>query len=134
GIIIVWSTPIRRGATNGGSRDLRVSNRLPWREICKPTAITRCGWRRCTARGSRGRRAFCSSTRSNRVVSFRVLTEFLQAEHAINAIYPHRHHLSAKVRSFIDLLVKHFHEDPGWADPCSSRPAPEPPLLAPVVD
>src|SRR5499426_1122657 len=60
-----------------------------------------------------------------------VLTEFLQAEHPINAIYPHRHHLSAKVRSF---LVKHFHEDPGWADPCSSRPAAEPPVGAAVVE
>ena len=55
-----------------------------------------------------------------------VLTEFLQTEHAINAIYPHRHHLSAKVRSFIDLLVKHFHKDPGWADPCRSRLAANP--------
>jgi DNA-binding transcriptional LysR family regulator len=69
-----------------------------------------------------------------------VLTEFLQTEHAINAIYPHRHHLSAKVRSFIDLLVKHFHEDPGWADPCRSRPAVNaavvadaPPIGAPEV-
>jgi hypothetical protein len=44
------------------------------------------------------------------------LSEFLQTEHAINAIYPHRHHLSAKVRSFIDLLAKHFHHDPAWAD------------------
>jgi DNA-binding transcriptional LysR family regulator len=44
-----------------------------------------------------------------------VLTDFLQAEHAINAIYPHRHHLSAKVRSFIDLLVKHFQQDANWA-------------------
>jgi DNA-binding transcriptional LysR family regulator len=50
-----------------------------------------------------------------------VLSEFLQTEHAINAIYPHRHHLSAKVRSFIDLLAKHFREDPGCADPCRSR-------------
>jgi len=49
------------------------------------------------------------------------LTEFLQTEHAINAIYPHRHHLSAKVRSFIDLLAKHFHTDPAWADPRASR-------------
>ena len=49
-----------------------------------------------------------------------VLTEFLAAEHAINAIYPHRHHLSAKVRSFIDLLAKRFHDDPAWADPCRS--------------
>jgi DNA-binding transcriptional LysR family regulator len=59
-----------------------------------------------------------------------VLTEFLQAEHAINAIYPHRRHLSAKVRSFIDLLAKHFREDPAWADPCRSclggRPADRP--------
>ena len=50
-----------------------------------------------------------------------VLTEFLQTENAINAIYPHRHHLSAKVRSFIDLLARHFHTDPAWADPRASR-------------
>jgi DNA-binding transcriptional LysR family regulator len=50
-----------------------------------------------------------------------VLTEFLRTEHAINVIYPHRHHLSAKVRNFIDLLAKHFHDDPTWADPCGSR-------------
>ena len=62
-----------------------------------------------------------------------VLTEFLQAEHAINAIYPHRHHLPAKVRSFIDLLVKHFHADPGWADPCRSRLAANPAETAAVV-
>ena len=62
-----------------------------------------------------------------------VLTEFLQAEHAINAIYPHRHHLPAKVRSFIDLLVKHFHADPGWADPCRSRLAANPAENAAVV-
>lgn len=54
-----------------------------------------------------------------------VLTEFLQTEHAINAIYLHRHHLSVKVRSFIDLLAKHFHDDPGWADASHSRVAPK---------
>src|SRR5215831_363095 len=52
-----------------------------------------------------------------------LLGEFLQTEHAINAIYPHRHYLSAKVRMFIDLLAKHFHADPAWADPCGSRAA-----------
>src|SRR5215475_8412018 len=55
-----------------------------------------------------------------------VLTEFLQGDHAINAIYPHRRHLSAKVRSFIDLLARRFRDDPAWADPCRShltRPA-----------
>ncbi|MBO0759329.1 MAG: substrate binding domain-containing protein, partial [Bradyrhizobiaceae bacterium] len=49
------------------------------------------------------------------------LNDFLDTEYAVNAIYPHRHRLSAKVRSFIDLLAKHFHEDPAWADPCSRR-------------
>jgi len=63
-----------------------------------------------------------------------VLSEFLQTEHAINAIYPHRHHLSAKVRSFIDLLVKHFHDDPVRADPCSSRLSAKPPVGAAVVE
>src|SRR5215510_12569645 len=62
-----------------------------------------------------------------------ILTEFLQTEHAINAIYPHRHHLSAKVRSFIDLLVKHFHDDPVWADACRSRQAANPAVNAAVV-
>jgi DNA-binding transcriptional LysR family regulator len=36
------------------------------------------------------------------------LENFGTVEFAINAIYPHRHHLSAKVRSFIDLLGNHF--------------------------
>jgi DNA-binding transcriptional LysR family regulator len=55
-----------------------------------------------------------------------VLSRFLQTEHAINAVYPHRHHLSAKVRSFIDLLAKHFRAGPAWADPCRSPLAAEP--------
>ena len=46
------------------------------------------------------------------------LTESLRTEHPISAIYPHRHHLSAKVRSFLDLLVAHFRANPAWADPC----------------
>ena len=50
-----------------------------------------------------------------------VLTEFLQTDHAIYAIYPHRRHLSAKVRSFIDLLARRFRDDPTWADLCRSR-------------
>jgi len=50
-----------------------------------------------------------------------ILTEFLQAEYPINAIYPHRKHLSAKVRSFIDLMAKHFRDDPDWADPCRAH-------------
>jgi DNA-binding transcriptional LysR family regulator len=36
------------------------------------------------------------------------LTEFVRTERAVNAIYPHRLHLSAKVRAFLDLATKHF--------------------------
>ena len=35
----------------------------------------------------------------------RLLPEYRPVEFAVNAVYPHRHHLSAKVRRFIDLLV-----------------------------
>jgi DNA-binding transcriptional LysR family regulator len=35
----------------------------------------------------------------------RVLPDYRPVELAVNAVYPHRHHLSAKVRRFIDLLV-----------------------------
>jgi DNA-binding transcriptional LysR family regulator len=37
----------------------------------------------------------------------RLLPEYRPVEFAMNAVYPHRHHLSAKVRCFIDLLVHH---------------------------
>jgi DNA-binding transcriptional LysR family regulator len=37
-----------------------------------------------------------------------VLTEFCCPELPINAVYPHRQHLSINVRSFLDLLAEHF--------------------------
>jgi len=37
----------------------------------------------------------------------RLLPEYRPIDFAVNAIYPHRHHLSVKVRIFIDLLAKH---------------------------
>jgi DNA-binding transcriptional LysR family regulator len=40
----------------------------------------------------------------------RILPEYRPVEFAMNAVYPHRHHLSAKVRSFIDLLSHHSAE------------------------
>jgi DNA-binding transcriptional LysR family regulator len=40
-----------------------------------------------------------------------VLTKFLPAQFDINAYYPHRHLVSAKVRSFLDLLARHFKSD-----------------------
>jgi DNA-binding transcriptional LysR family regulator len=54
--------------------------------------------------------------RSGRLVP--LLSSFLRTQYPICAVYPHRHHLSAKVRSFLDLLAKHHRENPAWADPC----------------
>jgi DNA-binding transcriptional LysR family regulator len=56
--------------------------------------------------------------KSGRLVA--VLTEFPTVERSIDAIYPHRQHLSAKVRGFIDLTAKHFH-DARWAHPDRPR-------------
>jgi DNA-binding transcriptional LysR family regulator len=56
--------------------------------------------------------------RSGRLVP--VMCDYLRAESSIDAIYPHRHHLSAKVRIFIDMLAKHFRANPVWVEPkCS---------------
>ena len=35
----------------------------------------------------------------------RLLPEYRPAEFSMNAIYPHKHHLSVKVRTLIDMLV-----------------------------
>jgi DNA-binding transcriptional LysR family regulator len=47
----------------------------------------------------------------------RLLLDHRPVEFAINAIYPHRHHLSTKVRRFIDLLTERFAEHRKWMNP-----------------
>jgi DNA-binding transcriptional LysR family regulator len=49
----------------------------------------------------------------------RLLPEFRPIEFSMNAIYPHRHHLSAKVRTFIDMLLYHATEQQKLIDPYS---------------
>jgi DNA-binding transcriptional LysR family regulator len=49
----------------------------------------------------------------------RLLPEYRPVEQAMSAVYPHRHHLSAKVRSFIDLLVHHSAEQQKLINPYS---------------
>jgi DNA-binding transcriptional LysR family regulator len=49
----------------------------------------------------------------------RLLPEYRPVEFAMNAIYPHRHHLSAKVRSFIDLLALRSAEQQKLINPYS---------------
>lgn len=50
-----------------------------------------------------------------------LLLDYGLPEQPINAIYPHRHRLSVKVSTFLDLVTKHHREDPAWADPCPQR-------------
>ena len=48
-----------------------------------------------------------------------LLPEYRPIEFAMNAVYPHRHHLSAKVHSFIDLLARRSAEQQKLIDPDS---------------
>jgi DNA-binding transcriptional LysR family regulator len=49
----------------------------------------------------------------------RLLPEYRPVELSMNAVYPHRHQLSAKVRSFIDRLVHHSAEQQKLINPYS---------------
>jgi len=57
--------------------------------------------------------------RAGKLVS--VLPEYRPVEFAINAIYPHRRHLAATVRAFIDMTVERFAEHQRWMDPLNSK-------------
>jgi DNA-binding transcriptional LysR family regulator len=45
-----------------------------------------------------------------------VLTDYIPAPMEIHAVYPHRKHLSAKVRTFVDFLYDRFHPTPTWEE------------------
>ena len=49
----------------------------------------------------------------------RLLPEYRPVEFSMNAVYPHRHHLSAKVRTFIDILARHTAEQQKLINPYS---------------
>jgi DNA-binding transcriptional LysR family regulator len=49
----------------------------------------------------------------------RLLPEYRPVEFAMNAVYAHRHHLSAKVRTFIDMLAHHSAEQQKLINPYS---------------
>ena len=40
--------------------------------------------------------------------------DFKTSEAVIQAVYPASRHLSVKVRTFLDFLVKRLNEDPNW--------------------
>ena len=43
-----------------------------------------------------------------------LLPDYQALTGAINAVYPSRRHLSAKVRTFVDFLIEQFGDRPGW--------------------
>ena len=45
-----------------------------------------------------------------------VLTDYVPSPLEIHAVYPHRKHLSAKVRTFVDFLHERFHPKPYWEE------------------
>jgi DNA-binding transcriptional LysR family regulator len=67
-----------------------------------------------------------------------VLNEFLPQQYSIDALYPHRQHLPAKVRAFIDVVAKNFRQI-DWGAPKRSSVAikraivSEQPLTAPEL-
>src|SRR5260370_8246817 len=70
----------------------------------------------------------CSATgaiRSGRLVQ--VLPEWHSGEFPIIALYPHRQHIPAKVRSFLDFAGKHFAANPTFPH----TPAPPEHLIPP---
>ena len=46
-----------------------------------------------------------------------VLTEFMETDLSIYAVYPHNRHLSAKTRAFVDFMANRFGPEPDW-DTC----------------
>jgi DNA-binding transcriptional LysR family regulator len=52
----------------------------------------------------------------------RMMPAFRPVEFAISAVYPHRHHVSSKVRRFIDLLAERFAEHRRWMNPPAELP------------
>ncbi|HET7633465.1 MAG TPA: LysR substrate-binding domain-containing protein, partial [Burkholderiales bacterium] len=54
-----------------------------------------------------------------------VLTGYRLRETSIHAIYPHRLHLSPKIRVFVDFIAGRLGERPGWDafDRDSTKPA-----------
>ncbi len=46
-----------------------------------------------------------------------VLTRYCGDDSALYAVYPHKRHLSAKVRAFVDFLAERFGPDPYWDCP-----------------
>lgn len=52
-----------------------------------------------------------------------VLPEYEDDPISVYAVYPHRRHLSPRVRAFVDFLVERFGENPYWDQMCAGTSA-----------
>ncbi len=52
-----------------------------------------------------------------------VLSEYEDDPISVYAVYPHRRHLSPRVRAFVDFLADRFGENPYWDEMCANAPA-----------
>ena len=50
-----------------------------------------------------------------------VMRDHRPVEFAVNAVYPHRRHLSGKVRLFIDLAARRLAAYREWIDPAAAE-------------
>jgi DNA-binding transcriptional LysR family regulator len=67
-----------------------------------------------------------SDLKSGALVS--VLAEYMPFEFSVDALYPHRRYVSAKVRYFIEVLGKHFRAS---LSPPQQEYAPTPKMVGP---
>lgn len=52
-----------------------------------------------------------------------MLPEYEDDPISVYAVYPHRRHLSPRVRAFVDFLADRFGENPYWDEMCANAPA-----------
>jgi len=64
----------------------------------------------------------CDDLRAGRLVA--LFTDELDEDLAIHAVYPHRRHLSARVRLLVDHLVEELGPEPGWDQGWSREASP----------
>ena len=99
---------IWRFGPHGDVREVRVHGRLRFSgaEACVAAAVAGFGVARSPAF------AAAEELRAGRLVP--ILCNFEPELIHVHAVYPHARHLAAKVRAFVDFLVKRYAGEPEW--------------------
>jgi len=97
-----------RFGPHGDLREVRVHGRLRFSgaEACVAAAVAGFGLTRAPAF------AAAEELRAGRLVP--ILCNFEPELIHVHAVYPHARHLAAKVRAFVDFLVKRYAGEPEW--------------------